>query len=78
MKHQIEFVIRKEVSICVLYRIIDGYGEPALLLDDNLDPYFIIELDKDAAFEFYHEFEWAMEEMCDMNQDTGENYLIPY
>lgn len=71
--HLFEFTIRKEVAIGILDDIKNWGGCSG---DIEVNRTYLINLvDKDTAKQFYYEFDWAFEELCDLDQEDGGSWI---
>ncbi len=77
--HKIAFTLRNCIAVSVLADIADMMDQMPKL-DMNMDgeyyPTFILDLDFEDYCYFKQEFDWATDMTCDMDQDSGLNYLM--
>lgn len=74
--HTIAFCIRECVAVSVLKDIAEMMEqEPELDADGAYYPTFTLDLDFEGYCYFKQEFDWATSMVCDMDQDSGLNYV---
>ena len=73
--HNIEFTLYPTTRLRVLQNISRIFKCPSIGIDDAGELFFNIRLCRECAQEFYNKYNWAMMEICDMDQDDGGSYL---
>ena len=74
--HRCIFVLKDDVSIGILYRIIRNYDITPAVSGDSWVLVFYMNLTHDEVDEFIEEYDWCIDYKADLNQKQPEGSYI--